>query len=266
MKYLPGGIARGGPHLAQQAIKEDNLKRIFLELLRHGEMTRIQISRSTGLSAATVSALVDELVQTRLFVETGPVLTSGIGRKPINLRIRPDSRQLPVFSLERRGVLFTLYGLDCRPVETLFIPHATDRYGGFSGANSGGSPDTGADYANLIRGALAKSAGFDPDRAIALCVVLPGTFVPDLDAYQMHSLRISFSRKVRRTWNGAWNPDVPRKHLHGPHIRRKKGAGRAGRTGRRPSVRLRAEGVGAGILCGSELFTGADDTAGEIGI
>ena len=133
---------------AQQAIKEANLKSIFLELHRRKEMTRVQLAHSTGLSAATVSALVDELVRRGLFFETGPAKTDHIGRKPINLRINPESRQLPVFALNRWGVQLVVYDLNLRPMETLFIPHASDQYGGFKGEDpeSDGNPDTGVQY------------------------------------------------------------------------------------------------------------------------
>ncbi len=156
----------------------------------------------TGLSAATVSR-VDELVGW-LFFETGPAKTDHIGRKPINLRIRPDSRQLPVFALTRWGAQFMVYDLDMRPVETLFLPHPSDQYGGYEDGDpdSDGNPDTGEDYANLLKGALERSRAFDPARAIAVCVASPGIFVQEKDAYSLSALHVSFSRAVMGAGEG----------------------------------------------------------------
>ncbi len=266
MKYLPGGLMSGEKPPAQQAIKEENMKRIFLELHRKREMTRIQLSRSTGLSTATVSALVDELVRMGLFFETGPAKTDSIGRKPINLRIRPESRQLPVISLNRWGARFLLYDLDIQPLEELFVPHASDQYGGFEDTDSDGNPDTGDDYAALIRSVLAKSRLFDPARAIALCVVSPGIFVQEKDAYSLSALHVSFSRSVMANLEREIRVPMFFGNSSMSHAYAEKKALDA--TGAEVAdlmyIYVR-DGVGAGILCGGDLFLGAEETAGEIG-
>ena len=268
MKYLPGGMMCDERPPAQQAIKEENLKRIFLELHKQGEMTRVQLARSTRLSAATVSALVDELVQLGLFFETGPAKTDHIGRKPINLRIRPDSRQLPVFALNRWGAQFVVYDLNLKPVETLFFPHASDQYGGYEDddPDSDGNPDTGEDYANLIKGALEKSRVFDPKKAIAVCVTSPGIFVQEKDAYSLSALHVSFSRAVmleleKQIGVPMFFGNSSMAHAYGE----KKAMDASGDEVRDLMYIYVRDGVGAGILCGGDLFLGAEDTAGEIG-
>ena len=266
MKYLPGGMLSGERPPAQQAIKEDNLKRIFLELHARREMTRVQLSRATGLSAATVSALVDELVRMGLFFETGPAETGHIGRKPINLRIRSDSRQLPVFALNRWGARFLLYDLSFQEMETLFLPHPSDQYGGFDETDSDGNPDTGSDYADLIRGALARSRLYDPARAMAVCVVSPGIFVAEKDAYSLSALHVSFSRAVMAELEAALEVPMFFGNSSMAHAYAEKKALDA--LGERVNDLMyiyARDGVGAGILCGGELFLGAEETAGEIG-
>lgn len=268
MRYLPGGMMSDEKPPAQQAIKEDNMKRIFLELHERGEMTRVQLSRSTGLSAATVSALVDELVRLGLFFETGPAKTDHIGRKPINLRIHPESRQLPVFALNRWGVQFILYDLNLQPLETSFIPHASDQYGGFEGddPDSDGNPDTGAEYANLIRGALEKSRLYDPARAIAVCVVSPGIFVQEKDAYSLSALHVSFSRAVMAQLEKELKVPMFFGNSSMAHAyAEKKALDAMGEQANDLLYIYVRDGVGAGILCGGDLFLGAEETAGEIG-
>ena len=253
---------------AQQAIKEENMKRIFLELHGRREMTRVQLSRSTGLSAATVSALVDELVRMGLFFETGPAKTDHIGRKPINLRIHPDSRQLPVFALSRWGAQFILYDLNMQPLETSFIPHSSDQYGGFedNDPESDGNPDTGADYADLIRNALEKSHLYDPARAIAVCVVSPGIFVQEKDAYSLSALHVSFSRAVMAELEKEIRVPMFFGNSSMAHAyAEKKALDAIGEEVNDLMYIYVRDGVGAGILCGGDLFLGAEETAGEIG-
>jgi predicted NBD/HSP70 family sugar kinase len=266
MKYLPGGLMSGEKPPAQLAIKEENMKRIFLDLHRRREMTRVQLSRSTGLSTATVSALVDELVRMGLIVETGPAKTDSIGRKPINLRVRPESRQLPVISLNRWGARLSLYDLDIRPMEELFVPHASDQYGGFEDTESDGNPDTGGDYAALIRNALSQSRLFDPARAIALCVVSPGIFVQEKDAYSLSALHVSFSRAVMAQLEREINVPMFFGNSSMAHAyAEKKALDALGADVADLMYIYVRDGVGAGILCGGDLFLGAEETAGEIG-
>lgn len=266
MKYLPGGLLSGERSPAQQAIKEDNLKRIFLELHARGEMTRVQLSRSTGLSAATVSALVDELVKLGLFFETGPAKTGHIGRKPINLRIRSDSRQLPVFALTRWGAQFVLYDLNFEVLETQFFPHPSDQYGGFEETDSDGNPDTGGDYAELMRGALSGSKLFNPANAMAVCVASPGIFVAEKDAYSLSALHVSFSRAVMAELEAEIEVPMFFGNSSMAHAyAEKKALDALGEKVNDLMYVYVRDGVGAGILCGGELFLGAEDTAGEIG-
>lgn len=266
MKYLPGGLKSGEKPPAQLAIKEENMKRLFLKLHQEREMTRVQLSRSTGLSTATVSALVDEMVKMGLIIETGRAKKNSIGRKPINLRIRPESRQLPVVSLTRLGAWFVLYDLDLNPLEELFEPHASDQYGGFEDTNSDGNPDTGDDYAVLIRSLLNKSRLFDPDRAAALCVVSPGIFVQEKDAYSLSALHVSFSRAVMAELEREIRVPMFFGNSSMAHAyAEKKALDEMGMEVDDLMYIYVRDGVGAGIVCGGDLFLGAEGTAGEIG-
>ena len=60
----------------QQFIKEQNIKRVF-DLVRSGRCaSRAELVRTMHLSATTISALVEELHEDGLVIETGPTLTS----------------------------------------------------------------------------------------------------------------------------------------------------------------------------------------------
>ena len=82
---------------SQQVIKEDNIKLLFNLVRQNEEISRAELVRITILSPTTVSTLVDELLQENLLMESGFGTSDMPGRKPINLRIRAEGRQIPVF-------------------------------------------------------------------------------------------------------------------------------------------------------------------------
>ncbi len=266
MMYLPGVASDHGRLPSQQAIKDENLKRIFLTLHARGEMTRVDLSRVTGLSPATVSALVEELLLAEWIVETGPVKTDRIGRKPINLRVRPEGRRIPTFALSRRGVQYVLYDLELKPVEAMFIEHDSARYGGFEDSVPDGYPDTGKDYAALLHGALTRSRMFDPSLAPAVCVAFPGIYLPEKEAFSMTELRASFSRSVMAELEQMLGVPLFFGNTSMAHAYAEKVALEA--LGERVDSLIYLyvrDGVGAGLLCDGSLFRGASGISGEIG-
>ncbi|GMA49854.1 xylose repressor [Alicyclobacillus contaminans] len=70
-----------------------NLNRsIVLNLLRfHSPLTRVEIARRTGLTKATVSSIVDQLIKEAYVLEVGQAPSKGVGRKPVSIRFNPDA-------------------------------------------------------------------------------------------------------------------------------------------------------------------------------
>lgn len=69
-----------------------NLNRsIVLNLIRFASpLSRVEISRRTGLTKATVSAIVDLLIQEKYVTEIGLVSSGSVGRRPVSLCFNPD--------------------------------------------------------------------------------------------------------------------------------------------------------------------------------
>lgn len=130
MKYMTLRMPRNNN---QQMIKEENIKLLFDLITNKPGISRAQLVRLTQLSPTTVSTLVDELVQRELVLETGPADTHSAGRKPITLKINPRGRQLAAFSLSRWGIRFWLYNLTLEELDSGFLAHSADHYGGFEG-------------------------------------------------------------------------------------------------------------------------------------
>ena len=178
MNYLSERQSSAERLTNQQIIKEENIKHLFNLLNRNRDMARADLVRVTGLSPTTVSALVDELVREGLVLEAGYARTMQTGRKPINLCINAAGRQIPVFSLGRYGVRYTLYNLKMEPLETLFLNHSAEQYGGFDVDAPDPNPDASADYAELIRDILLRrSKLYQPEIALAVCVSFPGIYL-----------------------------------------------------------------------------------------
>lgn len=70
-------------------IRSKNKVRIFYEIVKCGELSRTQLEKQLGLSASSVTRIIEEMIKENLVYETRTEDTS-IGRKPILLRVRSD--------------------------------------------------------------------------------------------------------------------------------------------------------------------------------
>ncbi|MBD1381494.1 ROK family transcriptional regulator [Metabacillus arenae] len=68
----------------QQVVKKNNKAIVFETILKHEPLSRADIAHRTGLNKATVSSLVNELIDEKLIYESGPGESSG-GRRPVLL-------------------------------------------------------------------------------------------------------------------------------------------------------------------------------------
>lgn len=251
----------------QQLIKEENIKCLFNLLNRNHEMARADMVRVTGLSPTTVSALVDELVRENLVVETGYARTMQTGRKPINLRINAAGRQIPVFSLTRWGVRYTLYNLQLEALENIFVPHDSQRYGGFSVDAADSNPDAGKDYAKIIREVLLeKSKKYNPEIALVVCICFPGIYLPEEQVFSMSAMHVSLKMETLKELESEIKAPLffgnSSQSLAYAEKKRLEAKGKDADDLIYVNV---CEGVGAGIITNGDLFSGKNNFAGEIG-
>jgi glucokinase-like ROK family protein len=68
----------------QQVVKRNNKSLVLQFIIRHEPISRADIAQMTGLNKATVSSLVNELLEEELVYESGPGESSG-GRRPVLL-------------------------------------------------------------------------------------------------------------------------------------------------------------------------------------
>jgi len=102
-------------------VKQRNRATIFRAIRDLGPVARVELARRTGLNAATVTNIVDELIIAQLVSETG-LGRSRIGRKPIYLEINPSARFTIGIDLARSAITGAIVDLSGKIVEYIREP------------------------------------------------------------------------------------------------------------------------------------------------
>lgn len=247
MKYISLNKNEDRKSTYQREVKLINLKRAF-DLIRSGRcVTRAAIAKEMQLSATAVSSLTDELVYRRLIMQTGHVLTDAPGRRAQSLKINEAAKQIVVFSLGASGLRYTLYDLGLHILEYAFY------------AYEGNCSDQLADIF------LHRAHCLKRDRLIAVCVSMPDS----PNAWTSHFSADNFRDMVQ-----SKIPDNLSKRIDAPifvahrstclaYAEMKLLADRGEDARNLVFVHI-SDSVGSAMICDGELFTGANDTAGDI--
>ena len=107
--------------VASDMVRELN-RAAVLDLVRSQRVfSRVSLSRDTGLSKATISEVVDELIR-RGFVRTAGLGASAGGRRPVLLAFDPGSRFAVGLEVDGLGCVAALTNFDAVPLRTLRAP------------------------------------------------------------------------------------------------------------------------------------------------
>lgn len=224
-------------------VRRANLRRALqLVFLGLGDETRAGISRSTGLTAATASSLVAELLEHQLIAEGRQAASTG-GKRATTLSVRGDHHLFLVAIIRPEDVDLVLVGLDGQPIES---------------ARHSYTAGTRDDVLAQTMTAIADRCG---DRLLAISVQLPGT---------------TDGRRVLQSVQLGWR-DVPlaerlegmlRVPVHIVNDVDAEAVGEALADGAAVGYRLFVHigvGIGATVTLDGELAPGPHDRAGEIG-
>lgn len=141
----------------QAAVRRANLRRALqLVFSDPGAQTRAGIARATGLTAATASSLVAELIDLRLVVEGEQAASTG-GKRPTTLSIDAGHHLLFVVVIRPTDARIALIALDGTEVDTRRVVYT----------------DTTRD--RMLDAAVADIAAEYPGRPLVAGVQLPGT-------------------------------------------------------------------------------------------
>ncbi|MBQ7337504.1 MAG: ROK family transcriptional regulator [Clostridia bacterium] len=93
-----------------KSIKSNNTALLY-ECLRNGALSRAQLAQTSGLSKATVTSIVGDLIAKGALVETGIAEGAGVGRPRTSLAIVADYRYAMGIALHRRRLSVCLVNL-----------------------------------------------------------------------------------------------------------------------------------------------------------
>jgi glucokinase-like ROK family protein len=232
----------------QEGSRQHNSRLVLSTIYNIGEISRVDISRSTGLTRTTVSEIVTEFMADGLVVESGFSPSTG-GKPAILLRVEENAQLLVGVDLaetEFRGALVNLRGEVVHRVEVRV------------GARDG---DAALELVYWLIGDLLRNSG---KKIIGIGVGTPGLMEPT-------------TGKVRQAINLNWQ-DLPLGELLSQrfdlpvHIANDCQVAALGEhtfgvaKGSDHLILIKAgRGIGAGIIIGGRIFYGDNAGAGEIG-
>ena len=250
------GPARGGASIPEPAtvtsLRARNRAVVLKQIILAGQTTRATIARECGLSVASATNLVVELIGEGLVVEAGSV--SSRGGRPITLiEPRPDGAYLVGADVGERGVAVELFDLGMTRVDREF-----------RGGRELESPETIAHDLDDALSALRKRNPAAWESVVGVGLGLPGIVETEADG-----------RQVLYGQSLDW-PPIPIAELishdvavyadNGAKAQAKAELWFGGARGvEHALVVLLGRGVGLGVVAGGELQYGSTSSAGEWG-
>ena len=231
---------------SQQLIKESNLRLVFRFIHKHGTISRADIKKITGLSATTVSSLVEELMADGLVTECGMKASHTSGRKAVLLQVCPDGGCFVGIDVQKSRIVADAYALDFTSVLHIDVPVVSGE--------------------NLAMG-IMHSIGLASRgrRILGITIGLPGVIDPENNKLVSSTvLQVEDASDVYQTVREAM-PDVAVyiKNNSGLIAYAEKEFGTHGTSNNLVSIDI-DDGVGAGILIDGAIYDGGG-MAGEFG-
>lgn len=232
-------------------IKTMNRRLVLEDIIRNKSISRVNISKRTGLNKATVSSQVNELIEQSLVVEKPVENYQQPGRRPINLELNPMSTYTIGIDIDRDHIRIIIVNLKGMTV-----------------------------YNNMH--------DFDIRRTDQLIEILPGLLQPVIDQYdevyspnKLAGIGISFHGIVTEDRELLYSPP-DQIHIQPLLNKLKETFDVPIFTDNNANMAVRAEqafteyqsnlycvtlssGIGLGILLNNEIFRGFSGYAGEVG-
>lgn len=238
--------------IRQASLREHNLALVLRAIAvdRHAPAapSRANLATRTGLSRATVSTLVDELIGAELLTETAPATRGAVGRPSVGLRLNPQG--VAALGLEINVDYLAVCVVDL----TGAVRHHRVRYADLRSR----TPGKVLVQLETLAGRAAADAAEQGLRLAGACLAVPGLVEGAL---------------VRRAPNLDW-VDVPIPAIIAGlpvTVDNESNLGALGELAANPKLPrsfayISGEiGIGAGIVVDGELMRGGRGFAGEIG-
>lgn len=233
-------------------LRRRNRSTLLSTLFFEGPLSRYELGRRTGLSAATVSNVVGEMIDDRLVVEAGLVESDG-GRPRVLLRVDPTYGHVAGIDVGETGVKMELFDLSMTRLATIDRPLASRR------------PDVGVIVDMIVEGLGELLADVDQATLLGIGIGVPGT-VEQGDTVLVHAQTIGWDGVALAELVRAKGVTVPLFVENGA-----KTLGQAemwfgaGRGARHAVIALIGSGVGATVITDGTTYRGSTSSAGEWG-
>ncbi|GAA1277360.1 ROK family transcriptional regulator [Saccharothrix xinjiangensis] len=233
-------------------LRRQNRATLLSTLFFDGPLSRYELSRLSGLSAATVSNVTAELVEDGLVVEAGSVDSDG-GRPRVLLRVNPAFGHVVGVDVGETGIKVELF--DLALTQLAARDHAL-------------SPSSPGPVASLIASSVREvvaAAGIPVSTVLGVGIGVPGTVEQGASAV-VHAPTIGWDgvrlEELIRAAGGTWP-------LYVENGAKTQGQAEmwfgAGRGARHVVIALIGSGVGAAVVTDGGVYRGATSSAGEWG-
>lgn len=251
-------LAKAESPSGQAQLKRGNCMAIIRHLRVHPGQSRVELANALGLTKSTVSALTRELIDDGWLLEREVLVTGDIGRRPTPLFVDPARLLLLGAQVGIGVVRVVLTSLTGEVLQARSAAYDT-------------SQDVEACIQELTRTMLAVAARCGAaQRIIGIGVGLPGGVDQARDqlvfAPHVYWHQVPFGALLRESLQGTLLSDVP------VFMQNDADVAALGEAEFNPSPQadplllvLVGEGVGAGLVVGGRLLTGARGLAGEVG-
>jgi len=226
----------------------------ILDVIRAaGTISRVELTRATGLTAATISTVVRRLIDEGLVVEAGRAESTG-GKPRMLLQLDPYARYAVGVHLDHAGITYVIANLGGQVVARWRRP----------GAGSDDPRDVVARIAAEIAATVAR-VGVDPARLLGVGVVSPGPLST--------STGMTLAPPVMQHWADFPLAEVIEDAVGLPVLLDNDATAAAlGEywsggvpTGAVCAALYMGTGIGSGIIVDGTVYRGRSSNAGEIG-
>jgi predicted NBD/HSP70 family sugar kinase len=220
-------------------------------LYLHGPGSRLELMRASGLSSATVSNVVSDLVNDGLVMEAGSVESDG-GRPRTLLQVRPDFGQVVGVDIGETHLQVGLFDCALSTIATATYPIAETRL----------DPELVARLVLAGIGEVTTNARIDPGSLLGVGVGVPGAVQGDglVHAPTLDWSAVPFPAMLRSGIVAPLYVDNCARTLGQAEMWRG-----AGRGAERAIIALLGVGLGAAMTTGSNSYRGATSTTSEWG-
>ncbi|MDO5518308.1 MAG: ROK family transcriptional regulator [Clostridium sp.] len=144
----------------QELIHDINSKLILTHIINEGPISRATLAKMLGLTKATVSVIVQELIDKQLVVESGSDNTSR-GRKPILLTFNPHCGYVITIDLEEDHLTLMTCHLNGMDAQLVHYPNNK-------------SADEIVDYLTLLIGQILEALPTSYYQVVGICIGIHG--------------------------------------------------------------------------------------------